>query len=365
MASSCKKEEMLRRTFLNLTRLEMVLVLLVSLAVFVALVVRGQRTERPEAAADVRLIMEAGSNELVSSKTVGVTIDTLGKKISFLDLALKIDPNILSLNSSGITLTDKFKNIIIKSTPEEARDGVINITLAVRPEDLANSPSGVFEVARFLVDKNPSVVANNLSTIISIDTSGTQVVDSTARNMTLEAAPLVLSVNPTSASPASAIVTLNPTADTTTTSAEPTSGSYGGRSNLVMKRTNPESIAYLKFDFSSLAGKTIKSAKFRFRVVTSEVNPGGGSTEAQTLSDVTTNWSESVLNYNNKPSLREAFATANGGSSGEWKEVNITDWVKSRIGTTAAFAMTADGSDTFIIYSREAVDKPQLIVEYQ
>lgn len=361
MASSRKKEEMTRRTFLNLTKFEMVLVLVVSVAVFVALVVRGQQIQRPEAAADVKLILGAGSNELVSSKTVEVTIDTLGKKISFLDLALKIDSNVLSLNSSGITLTDKFKNAIIKSTPEEARNGVINLTLAVRPEDLANSPSGVFEVARFLIDKNPSVVANNLSTVISVDTSGTQVVDNTARNMTLEATPLVLAVNPVYSTPAT--ITLAPVADTSAVASEPTSGAYGGRTTLLTRSASPQSISFLKFDLSQLRGKTVNKAKFRFRV--DSTNSGAGSEGDQLLKEVSSSWNEGGLNFSNMPSRGSLIATNDGGDVGAWEEVDVTTWVRAKVGTQAAFAMESTTADILIFYSREAADKPQLVIEYQ
>lgn len=172
-------------------------ILATGLIVFLLLVQQGFIFPRSGAAADVKLTLTAGSNELVTTKTVILRVDTLGKPITYANVSLRFDPNIMSLTSAGITPSDKLKNVVVKSTPAEAVNGSINITLAARPEDLEVLPSGSFELARFQVEKKSNVTTNNLSSVMSFDTALTQVVDNTARNLSIEAPALTFKVNPT------------------------------------------------------------------------------------------------------------------------------------------------------------------------
>jgi len=196
------------RQFISISKLEILAFLLVALIITVFLVRKGQTVMPSQAASDVKIYLNAGSAILTSTKTIDVMIDTRGKQITFSNIVLKFDPNLMRLTTEGVTPSDKLKNVITKSTSTEASNGQITLTLAARSEDMQSLPSGVFQLARFQVSKNSSVTQSNLSSSMTIDTAMTQVVDSTARNMSLEVVPLIFSVNPTSTVPSPAATSM-------------------------------------------------------------------------------------------------------------------------------------------------------------
>lgn len=203
--ASRKSKQTLRSKFANLTRIAVIVMLLVALIVVVLLLGQGKIFQRPGAAADASFYLNAGNAVLTTGKTVKLMLDTGAKSVNFVDVSLRFDPAFISLSSQGITTSDALKTVVIKSTPQEAANGVIRLTIAAEPGDAL--PSGVLQVAQFEVKKNPSVTQNNQTTSIIFDTNSTQVVDSSARNLSLETKNLVLSINPTASSTPGVVAT--------------------------------------------------------------------------------------------------------------------------------------------------------------
>lgn len=122
---------------------------------------------------------------------------------------------------------------------------------------------------------------------------------------------------------------------------------------------SPKKISYLKFDLSSLAGKTLISAKLRVKVATDT------SSGTQRVKGVTnTSWSESTITYANRPSLGSSLGTFSAGSSNTWKEVTVTSYVSSRMGSPVSLAIDTSSDNSADYYTKETDDKPTLVLTY-
>ena len=120
---------------------------------------------------------------------------------------------------------------------------------------------------------------------------------------------------------------------------------------------SPVRIAYMKFDLTSLAGRTITSAKLRLRIT-------GSSSSTQNIKTISNSWSQSTVTYNTRPALGSVVTTFVGGSSGVWKEIDLTSFVNSNKGNTVSIAIDSAGGDGLDFYSKESsIDKPYLQIQ--
>lgn len=111
----------------------------------------------------------------------------------------------------------------------------------------------------------------------------------------------VLLLSPILARADSPSITLNPTDDGYVNKSSQ-------RSNYNDKeiKSDKDRTAYLKFNLTSLAGQPIKKAELRMYVT-------GDSKVSHQLKQVTnTNWSETNLNYQNRPGVSNVIATVSG-----------------------------------------------------
>ena len=150
-------------------------------------------------------------------------------------------------------------------------------------------------------------------------------------------------------------VSLTPTADAYVDANTP-SVNHGTATSLIVNDV-PLTISYLRFDLSSLTGKTILGAKLRLFITNASAN-------RQFLKFVDTNWSESTVTYGTKPSLLSSIATIDTGTSaGQYKEIDITSAVTSTQGQEISLGLENDGDDDLQFNSRENTsNKPQLVV---
>lgn len=123
-----------------------------------------------------------------------------------------------------------------------------------------------------------------------------------------------------------------------------------------------EKVTYMRFDLTSLAGKTITNARLRLKVVED-------SDSTQNIRGVSNDsWTETGITYDNKPAVGSVVATSNGGNIGDWKEIVITSAVQTELQTSnklLSLAIDQTGSDGIRYKSKEASsDHPQLIVTY-
>lgn len=166
------------------------------------------------------------------------------------------------------------------------------------------------------------------------------------------------------------IVNLSPVADSKVRVNSPNTN-YGS-DTLLSIQGNDLRVTYMKFDLTSLANKTIISAKLRFKTPSD-----GGSDSGQIVRLITdTSWTESGITYNNsynssnsglKPGTQ--LATLNGGSGNSWLEIPLTTAVENGKGKMFSFAMVPRdiaSTNEMKFNSKEAsADKPVLVVEYE
>ena len=150
-------------------------------------------------------------------------------------------------------------------------------------------------------------------------------------------------------------IKINPAADTFVRSDYP-NNNYGN-SLIVSTDNTPIKIAYFKFNLNILAGKTIKSVRFKAKVTDS-------SADLQKIKETSNSWSETTLKYSNKPARGSLIASFPGGTAGNWINVDVTSFVNKFKGKTASLAIESTGSNLFNINSRQSTYKPYLMVEY-
>jgi Carbohydrate binding domain/Glycosyl hydrolase catalytic core len=151
---------------------------------------------------------------------------------------------------------------------------------------------------------------------------------------------------------------LTPTADATVQAGSPTTN-FGAATTLISDG-QPVTAAYMKFDLTALAGKSITTALLRMKVT-------NGSTSTQSVRLATGSaWTESSITYNNRPSLGAAFKTFAGGALGAWVEVDVKAGLPGKAGQVITLGIDSVGSDGYAFNSRDApTDKVTLIVEAQ
>lgn len=151
--------------------------------------------------------------------------------------------------------------------------------------------------------------------------------------------------------------TVNASADSFVQSNYP-SRNYGKTSPL-LTNNSPVRISYLKYDLSAFSGKVIKSASLKLYIK----DP---STDLQAIkTTLNSSWSESSINYNNRPALSSANpATFTPSKTGIFT-VDLTSAVLARSNNTFSFAITSAGKNQFSFNSREAAsNKPVLVITY-
>lgn len=137
---------------------------------------------------------------------------------------------------------------------------------------------------------------------------------------------------------------------------EDSPGSNYGNSAALEVDGSPVKISYLEYDLG-LIQEGVLSAKIRLRITNS-------SSSIQIVRSVSsTSWSESGITYDNRPTLGSQVTTINGGKSGTWIEIDITDLVTSNTGKVMSIGIDSAGGDGLDFYSKEATTyKPKLVI---
>ncbi len=153
-------------------------------------------------------------------------------------------------------------------------------------------------------------------------------------------------------------VNYNPTADTYVASDRPTTNF--GTATILAIDGSPIELAYMKFNLSTLAGKTINSAYLRLKIV----NGGSQATQIYKIAD-TTSWSETGMTYNNRPTASTTITSTTGGPDATWMQANVLSAVNAKKGGTLAIRIeTSTNTDGLDVKSRETTEKPTLVVTY-
>jgi hypothetical protein len=117
----------------------------------------------------------------------------------------------------------------------------------------------------------------------------------------------------------------------------------------------PEALAFLKFNVSGVGG-TITKATLRVFTQTSS----GSGYALRSVADTT--WSETGLNYTNKPAVGAVIGSAVNITANTWTSVDVTSVVKTT--GTYSFEMNATSANLKKYASRESgANAPQLVLE--
>lgn len=165
---------------------------------------------------------------------------------------------------------------------------------------------------------------------------------------------LDVALTPTGGGPPE-VVTLTATADAFTKSTSATRN-YGREATLRVRGGSPAYSAYLRFDLSGLAGRTVTGATLR--LYASDGGPQGG-----TVVRTGTTWTETTIAWGNAPAaVAGPLASIGAVGSGAWVEVALP--LDSVAGGTA-LSLAISGTHTNSVYysSREGSAPPELRLE--
>ncbi len=150
--------------------------------------------------------------------------------------------------------------------------------------------------------------------------------------------------------------TLNPTDDSFVAQKQPTRN-YGNAGNLKIDGS-PIQIVYMKYDLRPYAGKQITKAKLRMYAADSS------NSMQNVKTSVDNSWTEGSVNYNNRPQLDAIIAQINNAKSGNWIELDITNYIPSKAGQLVTLGIDSSGRDGLNVYSSESsVGKPELVID--
>lgn len=192
--------------------------------------------------------------------------------------------------------------------------------------------------------------------------------------------PATFTASPT----ASAIPTASPTAAPSTFTASPTAApaafiaiadSYidsanpasttGGTSTTLYVDGSPVRKTFLKFDLTQLAGKRIVTVKLKFKTAS---NSAAGSVNSSSVKLVSnTQWKEQYLSYNNPVAISTTVLGTVPANTvpNTWYEITLTpSALQQKLGGLLSVAIESAGADDLLLSSREATNKPQLVVTF-
>jgi hypothetical protein len=170
-----------------------------------------------------------------------------------------------------------------------------------------------------------------------------------------------------SAGTTSGSVTVTPVADTYTSASAPSSTLPGTSLTLRADAAGTDT-AFLRFDLSSLAGKTLTAAALRLHL-SSEAWAGSAATFDVKLV-ASTDWKEQYMSFvNSVPISSVVLGSLVGASSpSTWYQVTLNaTTLQSKAGGLVSAALVGRSGDVLIFQSREsgAATAPQLVVSYR
>ncbi len=145
--------------------------------------------------------------------------------------------------------------------------------------------------------------------------------------------------------------TVNPVADAYVDSTLP-STNYG-TSTQIRVDGSPIVNSYLRFDVSGVSG-SVAQATLRI-YANSSLNSG---VTANRVADNT--WGESTINYGNAPAIGSALGMSSAVTTGTWVTFDVTPYVTGN--GTYSFAITSTNVTALSLASREATNKPELVI---
>lgn len=134
-----------------------------------------------------------------------------------------------------------------------------------------------------------------------------------------------------------------------------------GTANALGVDGSPVKISYLKFDLAPYKGMTLTKATLNLHV--KDVTDAG-STGTQNIKTTNSSWSETSINYNTRPTLGTGIGSFVKPVRNTWIKADITNSVKSSLGTNYSIAIDSTSSDGLDLDSRESTSKPYITLEF-
>jgi fibronectin type 3 domain-containing protein len=177
-------------------------------------------------------------------------------------------------------------------------------------------------------------------TVNAVDAAGNVSDASNTASATLSVAPAVL--------------TLAPDADARVQASAPTTN-YGTSFLRADGGTDPAVESFLRFTVSGVPAGSVRSAKLR-------VYAYSGTANGPAVYTTGASWSETAVNWNNRPARTSAATDDKGAiSSNSWVEYDVTSLVSGD--GTYSFDIATNSTDGVDIYSREnATLRPELVI---
>jgi type II secretory pathway pseudopilin PulG len=117
-------------------------------------------------------------------------------------------------------------------------------------------------------------------------------------------------------------------------------------------------VSYIKFDLTSLAGKTVTSAKLQ---LTSGADGTLGVTNLKQVSNTT--WVEETTSYSNAPALGSLIQSIISFTPSTTQQFDVTSYVVGKAGQLVSFGLdTAQGDELWIISKENVLGKPPLLI---
>jgi hypothetical protein len=135
---------------------------------------------------------------------------------------------------------------------------------------------------------------------------------------------------------------------------------YGSSTTLYVDTGSPISISYVKFDLTSLAGKTIKDAYLEIRTGTD------ASLGSQNVKATNSSWGEKSITYQNRPALGTILGVIKSGNKKTtWQKVSVTSYIQQNVGNSVSFGIDTSSTDGIYLDSRETSNDPKLVIVWQ
>ena len=164
------------------------------------------------------------------------------------------------------------------------------------------------------------------------------------------------SATPTSTPAPTTSLTFVTNADAYANQSNP-STNYGNATTLLVDgASDPDRESFLLFTVTGISGD-IQNARLRVFTTTN------GSTNGPAVYGTGTTWTETGINWNNRPAhTSDALDNKGSISTNTWVEYNVTSLVQAN--GTFSFVLVADGADGITFSSRQGSQPPQLIVTF-
>ncbi|MFC6173636.1 CBM96 family carbohydrate-binding protein, partial [Subtercola frigoramans] len=207
-------------------------------------------------------------------------------------------------------------------------------TVSYTPKDTTGTTMSATGMTAVYTSGNNAIAtvdANGNVTAIAIGTT-TISVSVTSAGVTINATPLNVTItDPTR-------VRLYATADTYVQGGSAAANNFGTASSLVVKATSDPATTrygYLSFDLSGLTGMQVESAVLSLR---GQVTETPGSSVKLDAHAATGAWTETGINYNNKPTMGATVGSTMLDGTLTYRSADITTYVQSQ-GTTPTMTL--------------------------